>query len=164
MADQSTKVTPPALLQGASTAAMTAEKAAAPHPGVVPVASPGSPADGAAATIAAGMSARAAQLSTKLAGKGPQVQAKTQSGVAQLQGQDEANATQIQRVADGKPVRPPNGHGGIQATDFHTSRTTQYRHRRTTPRMCPIRSASPSAQLQPHNVVAGRGAHGVPAR
>ena len=121
MADQSIRVTPPALLQAASTAAMTAEKAAAPHPGVVPVASPGSPADGAAATIAAGMSARAAQLSTKLAGKGPQVQAKTQGGVAQLQGQDERNATQIQRVADGKPQRPTNGHGGgIQATDFHT--------------------------------------------
>jgi hypothetical protein len=120
MADQSIKVTPPALLQAASTAAMTAEKAAAPHPGVVPVASPGSPADGAAATIAAGMSARAAQLSTKLAGKGPQVQAKTQSGVAQLQGQDERNATQIQRVADGSPVRPPTGRGGIQPTDFHT--------------------------------------------
>ena len=120
MAAESIKVTPPALLQAASSAAMTAEKAAAPHPGVVPVASPGSPADGAAATIAAGMGARAGQLSTKLAGKGPQVQAKTQSGVTQLQGQDEQNAARIQQVADQTPPRPPNGHGAIQATDFHT--------------------------------------------
>jgi hypothetical protein len=120
MAAESIKVTPPAVLQAASSAAMTAEKAAAPHPGVVPLASPRSPADGAAATIAAGMGARTAQLSTKLAGKGPQVQAKTQAGVTQLQGQDEQNATRIQQVADETPARPPNGHGAIQATDFHT--------------------------------------------
>jgi hypothetical protein len=113
MAAESIKVTPPALLEAASAAAMTAEKAAAPHPGVVPVASPGSAADGAAATIAAGMGARAAQLSTKLAGKGPQVQAKTHSGVTQLQGQDEQNATQIQQVADGRQLPRPNGHGAV---------------------------------------------------
>jgi hypothetical protein len=102
MVAQPIKVRPPALVQAAATAAMTAEKAAAPHPGVVPVASPGSPADGAAGTVAAGMSARAAQLSSKLADKGPQVQAKTQSGVAQLQGQDEQNATQIKQVGDSR--------------------------------------------------------------
>jgi hypothetical protein len=101
MADHSIKVTPPALLEAASSAAMTAEKAAAPRPGVVPVTSAGSPADGAAATIAAAMSARVAQLSTKLAGKGPQVQAKTQSGVTQLQKQDGQNAAQIQQVPEG---------------------------------------------------------------
>jgi hypothetical protein len=112
MAAESIKVSPPVLLQAAASAAMTAEKAAAPHPGAVPVASPDSPADGAAATIAAGMNARAGQLSTKLAGKGPQVQAKTQSGVTQLQGQDEQNATQIKQVADGMRLPAPNGHGG----------------------------------------------------
>ena len=120
MVAQPIKVRPPALLQAAASAAATAEKAAAPHPGVVPVASPGSPADGAAATIAAGIGAKSAQLSTKLAGKGPQVQAKTQSGVTQLQGQDEQNATQIKQVADGSPVSAPNGRSGIQPTDFHT--------------------------------------------
>ncbi len=95
------KVRPPALVQAAASAAMTAEKAAAPHPGAVPVASAGSPADGAAATIAAGMSVKSTQLTTKLAGKGPQVQAKTQSGVAQLQGQDEQNAAKIQQLGNG---------------------------------------------------------------
>lgn len=120
MATQWIKVIPPALLQAAVTAAMTADKAAAPHPGVVPVTSPGSPADVAAATIAIGMSARTAQLSTKLAGKGPQVQTKTQTGVAQLQGQDAQNANQIQQVADDSPARSPTRRGGIQPTDFHT--------------------------------------------
>lgn len=120
MVAQPITVRPPALVQAAATAAMTAEQAAAPHPGVVPVASPGSPADGAATSIAAAMSARAAQLSAKLAGKGPQVQATTQSGVAQLQGQDAQNATGLQRVADRSGGAAPHGHSGIQPTDFHT--------------------------------------------
>ena len=66
-------MSPPALLQAPASAAVTAEKAAALHPEVAPAASPGSPADGVAAAIAAGMSARATQLSAKLAGKGPRV-------------------------------------------------------------------------------------------
>jgi hypothetical protein len=117
MAAQLIMVTPPAVLEAAASAGMIAETAAAPHPRVVPTASPGSPADGAAATIAAGMGARAAQLSSKLAGKGPQVQATTQAGVAQLQAQDQQNAAQIERLADGSPASKPRPHTGIQAVD-----------------------------------------------
>jgi hypothetical protein len=119
MVAQPIKVRPPALLQAAQSAAVTAENAAAPHPGVVPVASPGSPADGAAATISAGMSARSGQLAAKLAGKGPQVQATTQSGVAQMQGQDARNATEIEQLAKGTSQNP-RPHNGIQLVDNHT--------------------------------------------
>jgi hypothetical protein len=65
------RVIPPALLEAVAPAPTTADNAAAPHPGVVVTATPGSSADVAAATIAAGMSTRPAQLSAKLAGQGP---------------------------------------------------------------------------------------------
>jgi hypothetical protein len=100
MPAQSVKVCPPALLQAASSAAVTAEQAAAPHPGVVPVVTPGSPADAAWAGVGAGIAARSGELSAKVAGKGPAVQATTQSGVAQLQEQDEQNAAQIRAVGE----------------------------------------------------------------
>lgn len=114
------KVIPPALLEAAASAATIADRAATPHPGVVPAVSPGSPADAAAGTIAAGMSQRAAQLSARLAGKGPQVQATTQSGVAQMQAQDEQNATQIRQLDQGVSPHNAQPHGGIQAVDNHT--------------------------------------------
>ena len=100
MPAQSVKVCPPALLQAAASAAVTAEQAAAPHPGVVPVVTPGSPADAAWAGVGAGIAARSGELSAKVAGKGPAVQATTQSGVAQLQEQDEQNAAQIRAVGE----------------------------------------------------------------
>ena len=107
MVAQAPKVIPPARLDSAGSAAMVTEQAAAPHPGVVPIASPGSPADDAVATIAAGMSGRSAQLSAKLAGKGPRVQATTQAGVARLQARDQQNAAQIGQLADGvRDTRP----------------------------------------------------------
>lgn len=112
------KVIPPVLLEASSQAAMNAETAAAPHPGVVPIASPGSPADAAAATIATGMATRSAQLSAKLAQKGPQVQALTRSGVMQMQQQDAQNAARIQQLGQGvsPPQAPP--HSGIQPAGF----------------------------------------------
>jgi hypothetical protein len=114
------KVIPPALLTASSEAAAHAETAAAPRPAVVPIASPGSPADAAAATIATGMATKSAQISAKLAGKAPQVQAATQRGVAQLQGQDEQNATQIRQLGQGLSPHNARPHGGIQAVDNHT--------------------------------------------
>lgn len=112
------KVIPPALLEASTRAAMHVETAAAVHPGLVPVTSPGSPADAAAAALAAGMSARSAELSAKLAGKGPEIQELTQSAVAQLQGTDQQSATQIEQLGQGvsPPQTPP--HGGIQPAGF----------------------------------------------
>jgi hypothetical protein len=124
MADQPIKVIPPALLEASTQAAMHAETAATVHPGVVPVASPGSPADAAAATIAAGMSARSAELSAKLAGKGPQVQALTQSGVTQLQGQDEANAAALRQLAQPLP-KSSLPFAEAPATNFQADANTQ---------------------------------------
>jgi hypothetical protein len=93
-----TKVSPPALLQAAATAAATADQAAAPHPAAIPHATPGSAADGAWAALAAAMGARQADMSAKVAEKGPAIQAAAQSGVAQLQAQDEQNAEAIGAV------------------------------------------------------------------
>jgi len=114
------KVMPPALLDAASQAAAHAETAAAPHPGVVPAAAPGSSADAAAATIATGMAARSALLSAQLAGKAPQVQSATQNGVTQLEAQDQHNATQISELGQQAmaPQTPP--HGGISPAGFGT--------------------------------------------
>lgn len=94
------RVLPPEMLQAAATAAQTAEKAAAPSPGVVPTPVPGSPADAAAVTIATGISGQAAAIASGLAGKGPKVQAATQQGVTQLQGQDEQNAAEVNQLED----------------------------------------------------------------
>jgi hypothetical protein len=98
MPAQTIKVTPPALLAAAASVSATAEKAAAPSPSAVPHAVPASPADGAWASIAAGMTTQSAQMSAQLAGKGPQLEATTQAGVAQLQANDESNAAQIEAV------------------------------------------------------------------
>lgn len=99
MADaKNIKVWPQELLQASQASTNKAEKAAAPHPGVVPVATPGSSVDTAAAGIAARIGTRLAELSTKLATKGPLVQTVTQAGTTQLQGQDEQNAQQIAAV------------------------------------------------------------------
>lgn len=104
MPAQPIKVRPPALLQAAASVAKTAEEAAAPHPGAVPVATPGSPADGAWAGIAAGIASLSAAMATEVAGVGPLIQATTQGGVAHLQGQDEQNAAQIQAVGQSSVV------------------------------------------------------------
>ena len=119
MAAESIKVIPPALLQAAATAAATTEQAATPHPGVVPVASPGSPADGAWAGVAAGMGTRSAELTGKLAGKGPQVQATTQGGVALVQGADEQNAEKVRALpAHMRSSLTGAGGGGVQPAGF----------------------------------------------
>ena len=115
MPAQSIKVTPPALLAAAASVAATAEKAAAP-PTVAPHAVPGSPADGAWSTIAAGMATQSAQLSADVAGKGPEVTATTSAGVAQLEGQDADNAAQIQAVGDAAVTQSAQpGAGGAPA-------------------------------------------------
>jgi hypothetical protein len=101
MPAQDIRVLPPEMLQAAASAAGTAEKAAAPQPGVVPIAVPGSPADAAAVTIATGMGTKAADIASGLAGKGPRVQTATQQGVTQMQGQDEQNATEVRQLEDG---------------------------------------------------------------
>lgn len=98
MPAQSINVCPPALLEAAASVAVTADQAAAPHPGVVPIATLGSPADGAWAGIAAGIASESALMASQDMGEGPAVQATTQSGVAQLQGQDEQNAEEISAV------------------------------------------------------------------
>lgn len=98
MPAQPIKVRPPALLQAAASVANTAEQAAEPHPGAVPVATPGSPSDGAWAGIAAGIATQSAAMGAEVAGVGPLIRAKTQGGVAHLRGQDEQNAAQIQAV------------------------------------------------------------------
>jgi hypothetical protein len=95
------RVVPTEMLQAAASAAGTAEKAAAPQPGVVPIAVPGSPADAAAVTIAAGMGTKAANIASALAGKGPALQTSTQQGVTQMQGQDEQNAAEVRQLEDG---------------------------------------------------------------
>jgi hypothetical protein len=100
MPAEDVRVMPPEMLQAAASAAATAEKAAAPQPGVVPVAVPGSPADAAAVTIATGMGTKAADIAGRLAGKGPRVQAATQQGVSQIQGQDEQNAAEVRQLED----------------------------------------------------------------
>lgn len=94
------RLLPPEMLQAAASAAGTAERAASPQPGVVPTAVPGSPADGAAVTIAAGMAAKAADISSRLAGKGPHVQTATQQGVTQMEGQDEQDAADVRQLED----------------------------------------------------------------
>ena len=98
MPAQSINVCPPALLEAAASVAVTAEQVAAPHAGTVPLATPGSPADGTWAGIAAGIASESAQMAAQDMGEGPAVQATTQSGVAQLQGQDEQNAEEIGAV------------------------------------------------------------------
>lgn len=92
---------------------------AAPGPGVVPIASPGSPPDAAAATIATGMATKSATLTADLARKSPQLQAATQQGVAHLQAQDEHNANQIRQLGQ-NPPRDTRPHSGIFAADNHT--------------------------------------------
>lgn len=100
MPAQSIKVVPPALLSAADAVAVAGQKAAAPQPGAVFIAAPGSPADGVLASISAGIATQTAQMSAEAAGNGPEVQAKTSAGVAQLQRQDAENATAIQAVGD----------------------------------------------------------------
>ena len=98
MAAQPIKVCPPALLEAAESVATTTEQAAAPYPGSVPVAAPGSPPDGAWAAIAAGIASQAAHMAAGVAGDGPRILAATESGIVQLQTQDERNAQQLQAV------------------------------------------------------------------
>jgi len=98
MPAQSTNVTPAQLLAAAASAASTAERAAAPQPGAVPVVAGASPTDAALATVAAGIAADTAQMCAAVAGKGPVVHATTATGVAKLEAQDAENAAQIGSV------------------------------------------------------------------
>lgn len=98
MPAQTITVVPPALLQASMSVAATAEQAATPTPGAVPVATPGSPADAALAAVAAAIATQSATMAAELADKGPQIQAATQTGVARLQTQDEQNGAHIQAV------------------------------------------------------------------
>jgi hypothetical protein len=100
MPAQSIKVVPPALLSAAAAVAVAAQEAAAPEPGAVFAAAPGSPADGVLATFAVGIATQTAEMSAEVSGVGPEVLAKTSAGVAQLQAQDADNAAQIQAVGD----------------------------------------------------------------
>lgn len=100
MPAQSTKVLPAHFLDAAAAAATQAEQAAAPEPGVVPVATPASPVDATLSTISAGILNKAGQLRAEVAGKGPKVQATATAGVSYLQAQDEQNAARIQAVGD----------------------------------------------------------------
>lgn len=101
------KVSPQELLQASAAAASKADKAAPPHPGVVPTAAPaqGSAVDAATAVIAAGIATQVAELSAKLAGKGPLIQAATQSGIAHLQARDVGNAEQLREVGQSGETR-----------------------------------------------------------
>jgi hypothetical protein len=126
MPAQVAKVTPPALLQAAETAAAAAEQAAAPHPAAIPHATPGSAADGAWAALATAMGARQADLSARVVDKGPAIEAATQSGVTQLQAADEQNAAAIGAVGDSAgeglsaAAGAPGGAGAgaVQAVSF----------------------------------------------
>jgi hypothetical protein len=100
MSGQSIKVVPPALLSAAAAVAGAAHKAATLQPGAVFATVPGSPADGALATIAAGIAWQTAQMSADVLGEAPAVVAKTAAGVAQLQAEDAGNAAQIQAVGE----------------------------------------------------------------
>jgi hypothetical protein len=100
MPAQSTKVMPAHFLNAAASVASTAERAAAPQPGAVFVATPASPVDGTLSTLAAAISTQVGQMSAEVAGKGPEMQAKASAGVAHLQAQDAENAAQIQAVGD----------------------------------------------------------------
>lgn len=100
MPAQSIKVIPPSLLNAAASVADGAQRAAAPHPGAVPVAAAGSTGDGALATIATGIAAQEAQMSAEVSGEGPAVLVKTQVGVARLEAQDTDNAMAIQAVGE----------------------------------------------------------------
>src|SRR5689334_2081248 len=98
MPAQNITVVPPALVQASTSAAATAEHAAAPSPAAVPVATPGSPADAALATIAVAIATQTAKMTAELAGKGPHLAAAAQTGVTKLQSQDEQNGAHIQAV------------------------------------------------------------------
>ncbi len=127
MPAQSANVVPPALLAAAASGAARAAPAAKP-PTAVPQAVPGSPADGAWATIAAGMASQSAAMSAEVSGKGPEIETKTSAGVAQLQGQDAENAAQIQTVGDSalagaaqSEVPGSSASSGVQAAAFKST-------------------------------------------
>ena len=97
-ADKIIKVQPPSLAQAGAAVAQTAGQAAAPHPGGLPVASAGSPADGALAGFAAGITTQSAAMASQAARPGPAIQATTQAGITDLVGADEQNAEEIRAL------------------------------------------------------------------
>jgi hypothetical protein len=101
MPAQPIKVTPSQMLQGAASAAATAEQVATPNPGAAPIPKPGSPMDAAAVGVATAMSTQVTQMTGQVAAKGPALQATTSSGVAQTEATDEQNAELYRAVPGG---------------------------------------------------------------
>jgi hypothetical protein len=106
------KVNPSQMLQGAASAAATAEQVATPNLGAAPIPKPGSPMDAAAATVAAAMGTQVTQMTAEVAAKGPAVQATTSSGVAQTEATDEQNAERY-RAVPGSGGLNGLGSGGV---------------------------------------------------
>lgn len=92
------KIAPPSLTASAAAVATQVAKAAAPHPGVMPHAVPGSPADAAWTTAAVAVAGEVTKMSAELSNKAPRVESTTATGVTQLETQDADNATQLQAV------------------------------------------------------------------
>lgn len=97
MPAQVIKVSPPTLLEAAATVAGTSARTA-PAPAAMPTPVPGSPFDGAWASLGATMGIQAATMTTEAAGVGPALQGTSQTAVDTLQAEDDLNATQIQSV------------------------------------------------------------------
>jgi hypothetical protein len=100
MAAQRIQVCPPELVEAAESVATTTQRAAAPHPGMVPAAAPGSDADAACTAIAAGIASQFAAMATEIAGDGPRLLTTTEHGAAALESQDERNAHQLAAVPE----------------------------------------------------------------
>jgi hypothetical protein len=98
MSAEPIKVNPSQMLQGAASAAATAEQVATPNPAAAPIPKPGSPMDAAAASVATAMGTQVTQMTAQVAAKGPAVQAATSSGVAQTEATDEQNAERYRAV------------------------------------------------------------------
>lgn len=103
MPAQVIKVTPPTLLEAASTVAGTSARTA-PSPSAVPVAVPGSPFDVAWTGLGATMGTQAATMTAEAAKVGPALQGTSQTAVSTLEAQDDHNATQIQAVGQSAVV------------------------------------------------------------
>lgn len=97
------KVTPPTLLEAASTVAGTSARTA-PSPSAVPVAVPGSPFDVAWTGLGAAMGTQAATMAAEAAGVGPALQGTSQMAVSTLEAQDDHNATEIEGVGQSAVV------------------------------------------------------------
>jgi hypothetical protein len=94
---------------------VAASLAQAAQPGPVPVATGGSPIDGAAATVASAVVAHVAASAADLAPRSAEGLAKSQAALAELNAQDDTNASQIQALpADMQPSAPAGGSASVQ--------------------------------------------------